>query len=79
MTLQRPNVQQRSYGAEIVSYDRYTESREDVAAGIRDERALTLIPLDHLEVIAGQSTCVQELFNQSGLWINSLSPLEAVA
>ena len=57
----------KAYGAEIISYDRYTESREDVAAGIRDERALTLIPpFDHLEVIAGQSTCVQELFNQSG-------------
>ena len=57
----------KAYGAEIISYDRYTESREDVAAGIRDERALTLIPpFDHLEVIAGQSPCVQELFNQSG-------------
>ncbi len=56
-----------AYGAEIISYDRYTESREDVAAAIRDERALTLIPpFDHLEVIAGQSTCVQEFFNQSG-------------
>ena len=56
-----------AYGAEIISYDRYTESREEVAAAIRDERALTLIPpFDHLEVIAGQSTCVQEFFNQSG-------------
>mgnify|MGYP001234256027 FL=1 len=56
-----------AYGAEIISYDRYTESREDVAAAIRDERTLTLIPpFDHLEVIAGQSTCVQEFFNQSG-------------
>ena len=56
-----------AYGAEIICYDRYTESREDVAAAIRDERTLTLIPpFDHLEVIAGQSTCVQEFFNQSG-------------
>jgi len=55
------------YGAEIISYDRYVESREDVAAQIRDERELTLVPpFDHLEVIAGQSTCVQEFFNQSG-------------
>lgn len=56
-----------SYGADIVSYDRYTQSREAVAAEIRDQRDLTLIPpFDHPDVIAGQSTCVQEFLEQSG-------------
>lgn len=55
------------YGAEIISYDRYAQSREAVAAEVCEERQLTLIPpFDHLDVIAGQSTCVQEFFNQSG-------------
>lgn len=56
-----------SYGAEIVSYDRYSQSREAVAAEIRHQRDLALIPpFDHPDVIAGQSTCVQEFLEQSG-------------
>ena len=56
-----------SYGAEIISYDRYTQNREDIAAEIVQERNLSLVPpFDHPDVIAGQSTCVQELFEESG-------------
>lgn len=56
-----------SYGAEVISYDRYTQNREDIAAEIVQERNLSLVPpFDHPDVIAGQSTCVQELFEESG-------------
>lgn len=56
-----------SYGATIVLYDRYTERREDVAAAVLADYNLTLIPpFDHLDVIAGQSTCARELFEESG-------------
>ena len=56
-----------SYGAEIISYDRYTQHREDIAAEVVQHRDLTLIPpFDHPDVIAGQSTCAQELFAESG-------------
>lgn len=56
-----------SYGATIVTYDRYTEQREDVARAILAARPLTLIPpFDHPDVIAGQSTCARELFEDSG-------------
>ncbi|HAF68467.1 MAG TPA: hypothetical protein DCX77_04265 [Acidimicrobiaceae bacterium] len=56
-----------SYGAEVISYDRYTQRREDIAAEIVLERNLSLVPpFDHPDVIAGQSTCVQELFEDSG-------------
>lgn len=56
-----------SYGAEVIDYDRYTQRRENVAAEILHERHLSLVPpFDHPDVIAGQSTCVQELFKDSG-------------
>ena len=56
-----------SYGAEIISYDRYTQRRENIAAKVVQDRNLTLIPpFDHPDVIAGQSTCTQELFEDSG-------------
>jgi len=56
-----------SYGAEVINYDRYTQNREDIAAEIVQERNLSLVPpFDHPDVIAGQSTCVQELFEDSG-------------
>ena len=56
-----------SYGAHIIDYDRYTQRREEIAAGLVQERNLTLVPpFDHPDVIAGQSTCVQELFEDSG-------------
>ena len=56
-----------SYGATIVTYARYPEQREGVARAILAARPLTLIPpFDHPDVIAGQSTCARELFEDSG-------------
>ncbi|HEY9290688.1 MAG TPA: threo-3-hydroxy-L-aspartate ammonia-lyase [Microlunatus sp.] len=55
----------RGYGAEIVSYDRYTGDRAELAASLAADRGLTLIPpYDHPDVIAGQGTAALELLDQ---------------
>jgi threonine dehydratase len=52
----------RGYGAEIVSYDRWTENREEIGARLAAERGLELIrPYDDLRVMAGQGTVALEL------------------
>lgn len=57
----------RGYGARIVGYDRYTEDRTRIGAGLADERGLTLVPpYDHADVIAGQGTAALELFDEVG-------------
>ena len=57
----------RSYGAEIVTYDRYQEDREALAQHLARTRDLQLIPpYDHPDVIAGQGTTAKELIEQSG-------------
>ena len=60
------NVQQLKLMAlKDFPYDRY-ESRRRSSCYPRRESTTLIPPFDHLEVIAGQSTCVQEFFNQSG-------------
>jgi threonine dehydratase len=62
----------RGYGAEVILYDPATASREEIAARLRDERGMTLLPpFDHADVIAGQGTAALELFEEAG-------PLDAV-
>lgn len=57
----------RAAGAEVVTYDRYTEDREELGRTIADERGLTLVPpFDHPHVMAGQGTVALELFSQVG-------------
>lgn len=57
----------RSYGAEIVEYDRDEVIREELGNRIASERGLTLIPpYDHADVIAGQGTVAVELLDQAG-------------
>jgi threonine dehydratase len=52
----------RGYGAEIVSYDRWTESREEIGAGLAETRGLALVrPYDDELVMAGQGTAALEL------------------
>ena len=56
----------RALGAEVVLYDRETESREEIGQTISEERGLTLIrPFDQAEVIAGQGTCGLEIAEQA--------------
>jgi len=53
----------REYGAQVVTYNRYTENREAISQQIARERGLTLVPpFDHPHVIAGQGTAARELF-----------------
>jgi threonine dehydratase len=55
------------YGGEVVTYDRYTENREEIGARLAQERGMTLIPpYDHPHVIAGQGTAAKELIDEVG-------------
>ena len=55
----------RAYGAEIVTYDRYTESREEIGGTIAAERNAELIrPFEDVRVIAGQGTIGLEIAAQ---------------
>ncbi|MDW9230241.1 serine racemase [Burkholderia cepacia] len=62
----------RGYGGKVVTYDRYTEDREQIGRDLAARYGLTLIPpYDHPDVIAGQGTAAKELFDEVG-------PLDAV-
>ena len=55
----------RAYGAEVVTYDRYSESREEIGGAIAAERKAELIrPFEDLRVIAGQGTIGLEIAAQ---------------
>ena len=57
----------RGYGAEVVTYDRYTEDRAAIGASIASERGASLIPpFDHPAVMAGAGTTGLELFEEVG-------------
>lgn len=54
-----------AYGAAVVTYDRFTESREAIAARIGAERGAVVVPsFDDLHVIAGQGTVGLEAARQ---------------
>lgn len=54
-------------GAEIVPYDRATESREAIAAGLAEARGATLVPsFDDVDVIEGQGSVGVEIAGQLG-------------
>jgi threonine dehydratase len=56
----------RGYGAEIVLYDRWRESREAIGARLAAERGASLIPpYDDARVIAGQGTIGIEIAAQA--------------
>lgn len=83
----------REYGAQVVTYNRYTEDRETISRQLARERGMTLIPpFDHPHVIAGQGTAAKELFEEvpnldylfvcvggGGLLAGSLLAAEALA
>jgi threo-3-hydroxy-L-aspartate ammonia-lyase len=57
----------RGYGAEIVTYDRYTEDREVLGRALAQERGLVLVPpYDDPLVMAGQGTAALELLEETG-------------
>jgi len=57
----------RGYGAEVVTYDRYTEDREQIGRDLAARHGYTLVPpYDHADVIAGQGTAAKELLEEVG-------------
>ena len=66
----------RSYGGEVVFYDRYREDREALGRQLAAERGLTLIPpYDHPDVMAGQGSAAAELIETVGPLDVLLAPL----
>jgi threonine dehydratase len=56
----------RAYGAEVVTYDRASQSREAIAAEIAAERGAVIVPpYEHRHIIAGQGTVGLELAEQA--------------
>ncbi|GHI09799.1 pyridoxal-5'-phosphate-dependent protein [Streptomyces cellostaticus] len=55
------------YGAEIVTYDRYTGDRVAIGEALAADRGLALVPpYEHPHVIAGQGTAALELIEEAG-------------
>ena len=56
----------KAYGASVILYDRYTETREDIGAEIAIKKQAQLIkPYDDIRVIAGQGTIGLEIAAQA--------------
>lgn len=56
-----------SHGAEIIFYDRRTESREEIAARIAEQRGSVVVPsFDDPDIVAGQGTVGLEILDQLG-------------
>jgi len=68
MPADTPRIKQdntQAYGAEIVTYDRATQSREEIAAQhVRERGAVMVPPFEHADIIAGQGTAGLELAGQ---------------
>ncbi len=57
----------RSQGASIVTYNRFADSREQIARRIVEESGATLVPpFDHPMIMAGQGTAALELLEETG-------------
>jgi threo-3-hydroxy-L-aspartate ammonia-lyase len=57
----------RGYGAEIITYDRWTDDREALGSQLAEERGVVLVrPYDDPLVMAGQGTAALELLEDAG-------------
>ena len=66
----------RGYDAAVVTYDRYTEDREAIAASLAEERGLTVVPpFEDTLVMAGQGTAALELLHDAGELDLFLAPM----
>jgi threonine dehydratase len=55
----------RGYGAEVVFYDRFTESREEIAGRLAKEKGAVVVPsFDDFHIMAGQGTAGLEAAEQ---------------
>jgi threonine dehydratase len=56
----------RAYGAEIVTYDRYTEDREEIAYALQKKTGMAIAPsYDHPNIIEGQGTLALEAYEDA--------------
>src|SRR4051812_48466494 len=56
----------RGYGAEVVTYDRYSQDRDQLGRDLAESRGLTLVPpYEHPLVMSGQGTAALELLEQA--------------
>lgn len=53
-----------AWGAEVIPYDRLTQSREDIARSLLGEDGVLVPSFDHPDVIAGQGTVGREIVRQ---------------
>ncbi|QUQ67839.1 pyridoxal-phosphate dependent enzyme [Kutzneria sp. CA-103260] len=66
----------RGYGAEVVTYDRYTGDRVAIGNALASDRGLTLIPpYEHPHVMAGQGTAALELVEEIGPFDTLVVPI----
>ncbi|WP_342762292.1 pyridoxal-phosphate dependent enzyme [Kineococcus rhizosphaerae] len=66
----------RGYGAEVVTYDRYTQDRVGLGNAMAAERGMTIVPpYEHHGVMAGQGTAVLELLEETGAVDTLLVPV----
>jgi threo-3-hydroxy-L-aspartate ammonia-lyase len=57
----------RGYGADVVSYDRYTGDREAIASSLAEELGAEIVPpYDDPLIMAGQGTAALELIEDAG-------------
>lgn len=63
----------RNYGAEVVFYDRYTQSREQISFALAQDRGAVVVPsFDDPFIIAGQGTVGLEIAEQAAAAGHSL-------
>jgi threo-3-hydroxy-L-aspartate ammonia-lyase len=66
----------RGYGADVVTYDRYTEDREALGVALAAERGLALVrPYDDPLVMAGAGTAALELIEDGGEFDTLVTPV----
>ncbi|MEO7652449.1 MAG: threonine/serine dehydratase [Bryobacteraceae bacterium] len=55
----------RGYGAAVITYDRFRENREQIAAEVLERTGAVLVPpFDHPLIIAGQGTAARETLDE---------------
>jgi threonine dehydratase len=60
----------------VITYDRYTQDREEITRKLADEKGAVVIPpYDHPDVIAGQGTAAKELLEKVGPLDVIITPL----
>jgi threonine dehydratase len=66
----------KGYGAEVITYDRYTEDRDALGEALAAERGLELIrPYDDPLIMAGAGTAALELIEDAGVVDTLITPV----